>query len=165
MIYLHVLVSLILALLQLPLMLLAYPCLAVLLLTKWDGTSFYFGNTKYPRSKAATHYAAPTGGVYWKELLWYGWRNPVYNLKAHYLSIPMKAYTVKGNEDIGDKKRPGFYAIRMGWAWEYYWIYKYYAFKSWRCVRVRIGWKISNNTTPTAEQVFVPNPIMPYRGI
>lgn len=167
MIVLHVLISfLIYLLVVLPANIIAVPILAIMLLTKWDGTTYFFGNSKYPRSKAATHYADPTGGKYWNELHWYGFRNPTYNLGAHFLCIKQRSeYTVKGDENIGDKIRPGFYAIKMGWAWEYYWIYKYFAFGSWRCIRVRIGWKISKNTGPTAECVFVPNPVMPYRGI
>lgn len=165
MIVLHFLISLAIALVALPATIAGVPLLAVMLLTKWDGTTYFFGNTKYPRSKAATHYAAPTEGKYWKELMWYGFRNPVYNLGAHYLSIKMRPYTITGDRTIGDKKRPGFYAIKMGWAWEYYWIYKYYAFGTWRCIRLRFGWKICDNTGDTAEQCFVPNPVMPYRGI
>jgi hypothetical protein len=167
MIVIHFLISLFIGLfINIPATIIALPLLAVALLTKWDGTTFFFGNSKYTREKAATHYAAPTEGKYWKEFCWYGLRNPVYNLGAHYFAIIMKPdYKVTGRTDIGDKIRPGFYAIKMGWAWEYYWIYKYYVFGRWLCIRLRFGWKINGNNGMSAEQCFVPNPVMPYRGI
>ena len=166
MIIVHALTSfLIYVIAVLPATIASWPLLACMLLTKWDGTTYFFGNSKYPRSKAATHYADPTEGKYWKELLWYGKRNPVYNLNAHFLAIKMRPYTLSGNENIGDKIRPGFYAIKMGWAWEYYWVHKYFIFGKWRCVRVRFGWKIANNLGATAACVFVPNPVMSYKGV
>ncbi len=153
-------------LVQLPLSLIAWPCVAIALLTKWDGTTYYFGNTKYPRSKVATHYAAPTGGAYWKDLVWYAWRNPVYNLNAHIICAKMRQpYLVAGNEEIGNAVAPGFYDIIMWGFWEYYWIKTYKVFGSKRCIRVRLGWKISKNSGDTAEYVCSINPWKKYTGI
>ena len=60
--------------------------LPIALLTKWDGTTFWFGNIKYSRAKAAVHYKDPTHGVYWREVLWYGVRNPSSNLSRTLLA-------------------------------------------------------------------------------
>lgn len=149
-------------LVQLPATLIAWPCLAVMLLTSWSGRTYFFGNEKWGR--ATDHYLAPTGGIWWKELLWMAWRNPVYNLGVHVLGVRMRDYDVAGDEAIGDKIKGGFYECRMGPFWEYYWILPYTLFGR-RCIRARIGWKISNNTAATAEYVFSINPFKPYLGV
>lgn len=153
---------LIYVLVQLPASLIAWPCLAVALLTKWDGRTFFFGNEKWGR--ATNHYLAPTQGKYWKELLWMGWRNPVYNLGKRSLAVNMKAYSYTGDSGIGDKLRGGFYAVEMGDAWEYYYIKPYVIFGYRRCIRARIGWKIMNNETASAEFAFSINLWKEYAG-
>lgn len=149
---------------QLPASLIAWPCLAIALLTKWDGSTLFFGNSKWGR--ATNHYLVPTNGEYLKELLWMAWRNPVYNLGQHVLSVKMKPWLVvaKGDENIGDKIAGGFYSLRMGKFWEFYYIKSYTFLGQRRCVRARIGWKISGNTTDLCEYVFSINPFKDYTG-
>lgn len=155
---------LIFLLVRLPANIIAMPCLAIALKTKWDGRTWFFGNAKHGR--ATNHYLAPTGGDYLQELLWMAWRNPTYNLGAKILSVRMvDEYDIAGDEDIGDKKKGGFYEIRMGIFWEYYYILPYTIFGSKRCVRLRAGWKISGNTNDLAEWVFSFNPWKEYGGV
>lgn len=152
-------------LIELPATIIAWPCLAIALLTKWDGRTWFFGNIKHGR--ATDHYLAPTNGSYWKELMWMAWRNPVYNLTAKTLAITLPdplEYDFAGDEEIGDKIAGGFYEVRLGKFWEFYWIKPYTIFGKKRCVRARIGWKIHNNTTPTAEIVCAVNPFKEYQG-
>lgn len=164
MIIIHFLISLWLFLtIVLPLQLLAWPCLAIALLTSWDGRTYFFGNEKWGR--ATNHYLAPTEGKWLKELIWMAWRNPVYNLQAKYFSTPMKAYKLTGDAGIGDKLRGGFYRIKMGLSWEYYLIIPYVVGdNNWRCVRARWGWKINENNGPVATLVFSINPWKEYIG-
>jgi hypothetical protein len=73
------LISLILFLLiQLPAILLSYPAVAILLLTKWKGSSSWFGNELYPSGVGSSHQVAdPNYGQKWYFLCV---RNPVSNL-------------------------------------------------------------------------------------
>ncbi len=158
----HITISfLIFMLIKIPANIIAAPCLAVALLTKWGGKSFFFGNEKWGR--ATNHYLKPTKGNYWKELSWMALRNPTYNLSIRALSVKMQpSYKLTGKENIGDKTAGGFYKIKMGNYWEYYLIIPYVIFKLKKCVRLRAGWKIGGNTTNKAEWVFMFNPWKAY---
>lgn len=145
-----------------PLMLVSVPVVALLLLTKWDGRTTWFGNSKHGR--ATNHFDHPTKGSYWLEFNWLVLRNPINNFAGHVLAAAMRDYDVWGDEPIGDKVAGGFYGVKMGPYWEYYWIKPYTIFGSRRCVRARIGWKINGTTTPEASFVFVLNPWKTYRG-
>jgi len=77
--------SLIFFCVQLPMIALSFPAVAIMLLTKWDGTTTWFGNFKYGRGD--THYKAPSGGVYWKQWRFLCARNPVSNFGKRVLSV------------------------------------------------------------------------------
>lgn len=158
MIGLHLLASaLIWLIVGLPAIVLGYPVLAILLLTKWDGRSTPWGNEKWGR--ATTHPSVPTTG-YLSQLIWMAWRNPVYNLYAITLAAPAGARWGEGDPGIGDKYHGGFYRVRSGVFWEYYWVKPYGA----RCIRARWGWKMQANTGP-ASFVFSINPWKEYAGV
>lgn len=127
----------------------------ILLLTKWDGKTTIFGNAKHGRG--VDHGAI----IYWQQLIWLVFSNPVNNLLSFTLATPCTNYTIKGDSGIGDATRGGFYKITMGHAWEYYWIKPY----GKRCIRLRIGWKI-NGKQPMqlCEYVLTFNPLKPYTG-
>ena len=165
MIFLHFTLSLLIfTVVTLPAMLIAWPCLAITLLTKWSGTTYFFGNSKWGR--ATYHFLVPTKGVYWRELLWMAWRNPVYNLGLYTLGVPMREYVVTGDTNVGDKMGGGFYAARMGKFWEYYWVKPYTIFGIKKCIRVRIGWKINGTDFwGRAENVFSINLFKNYLGV
>lgn len=131
----------------------------VLLLTKWDGRTTIFGNSKWGR--ASNHPYNATFG-YLSEFNWLVLRNPVYNLGRHYLCAKGVSYKITGDTEIGDKIAGGSYVARMGRYWEYYTIIPYTFFGK-KCVRVRIGWKLHRSDYPAAF-CFVINPWMPYRG-
>lgn len=150
------------AIICVPIIIISVPVVGVMLLTKWDGRSTIFGNSKWGR--ANNHFAYPTKN-YWEEFIWLVYRNPVNNLMTNNLAVSQRAYILKGDAYIGDKQKGGFYTVKMGRAWEYYWIKPYTIFGIKKCIRVRIGWKIYKNTNSTAQFVFVPNPIMTYRGV
>ncbi len=153
----RILISLLIALvIILPAFVISWPIVAILLLTKWDGKTTMFGNTKWGR--ANDHPINPTKG-YWQEWKWLCIRNPVNNLMTKYLSAPTKDVFVKGSTSIGNHLAGGFYQAKMGIFWEYYLIYPY----GKRCIRVRIGWKIMNSDKPAAY-CFVVNPVMSYSG-
>lgn len=69
----------------LPMVLASFPIVACLLLTKWDGTTTWFGNFKYGRGD--THYKAPSEGKYWKQWVFLCIRNPVSNYGKRVLSV------------------------------------------------------------------------------
>jgi hypothetical protein len=155
----HIIISLLIFLLTLPVIILSIPAVAILLLTSWNGKTTIFGNAKWGR---ANNHPSPTSRTsgYLQELLWLVWRNPVNNFLTETLSVTKAPYKLTGDPDIGDKTKGGFYSIRMGDAWEYYWIKPY----GKRCIRARIGWKIHNADSPSAF-VFAINPWKEYSGI
>ena len=69
----------------LPMVLLSFLVVPVLCLTKWDGTTTWFGNFKYGRGD--THYKAPSEGKYWKQVRFLCIRNPVSNFGKRILSV------------------------------------------------------------------------------
>lgn len=150
--------TLIFLLICIPMIIVSAPVVAILLLTKWDGYSTIFGNSKWGR--ANNHFAYPTK-TYWEEFNWLVIRNPVNNLMSHSLALKMKPYTLEGDENIGDKIAGGFYKITMGKGWEYYYIKPY----GTRCIRIRIGWKIKGNDTELAPFVFAINFWKSYSGV
>lgn len=153
----HILISFFVWLMVLPLMWVSIPVIAILLLTSWDGKTTIFGNEKWGR--ANNHPINPTHN-YWQEFLWLFWRNPLNNLFCKTLSLKKKRYKLRGDKIIGDKIKGGFYSVRMGLGWEYYWIKPY----GNRCIRARIGWKIHNGDSPS-PLIFAINPWKKYTGI
>lgn len=134
-----------------------YPAVALLLLTRWDGRTTIFGNEKWGRGN--DHHTHATKG-YWQEFNWLTYRNPINNMMNRF-SVIGRPYILVGNPNTGDKSEGGFYRVRMGKAWEIYWIYPY----GRHCIRVRLGWKIHRkNPGENCPLVFVINPFMPYRG-
>jgi hypothetical protein len=144
-----------------PVIILGLFVIPILLLTSWDGTTTPWGNARW--GKGETNPAWMKTG-YWNNFVWLALRNPDNNYDTTTLAINKKPYTWQGNLVIGDQIAPGFYAIAMGWAWEYYWIYKY-NFLGARCIRIRFGWKINGATTPTVPFVFAINPWANYGGV
>lgn len=131
-----------------PAMLVSVPVVACMLLTKWDGYTTIFGNSKWGR--ANNHPYFPTKG-YWSEFNWLVWRNPVNNLKAHLLAPkrrPHQMFPLQAGKYI-------IYVARMGWYWEYYWELPY----GNRVFRLRAGWKLNSEDNPAF--VFAFNPIKP----
>lgn len=137
---------------------LSIPFVALALLTKWDGTTTIFGNRKWGR--ANNHFLYPTKG-YWQEFNWLVIRNPVYNLNSEWLAATIAPFTSEGDLGIGDKKKQGYYKIKMGRFFEFYLVKKYL---KTRCLRIRIGWKI-NEHEGKAPFVFSINPFKKYSGI
>lgn len=68
-----------------PVVLLSFLIVPILCLTKWDGTTTWFGNSKYGRGD--THYKAPSEGKYWKQLNFLCIRNPISNFGKQVLSV------------------------------------------------------------------------------
>lgn len=77
--------SLIFFALQLPMILLSFLVVPISLLSKWDGTTSWFGNYKYGRGD--THYKAPSKGEYWKQARFLCIRNPVSNFGKQVLAV------------------------------------------------------------------------------
>ena len=100
--------SLIFFLVQLPMILLSFPAVALLLLTKWDGTTTWFGNWKY--GPGDTHYAAPSGGVYWKRWRFLCIRNPVSNFGKRVLAVQDAPWVWLYDTHIG-----GRFHWKYGW--------------------------------------------------
>ncbi len=69
----------------LPVVLLSFVVVPILLLTKWDGKTTWFGNYKYGRGD--THYKAPSNGNYWLQLNFLCLRNPISNYGKRVLSV------------------------------------------------------------------------------
>lgn len=141
-----------------PMIIISAPVVAVMLLTKWSGYTTPFGNSKWGRGHDHFEFATKT---YWQEFNWLVLRNPVNNLHSQFLSVKNSLVKFEGNYPIGDKIAGGSYWIRMGWAWEYYYIKPYL---KTRCVRLRAGWKIQGNETSNSSFVFSINPWKKYSG-
>lgn len=69
----------------LPMMLISFPIVALFLLSKWDGTTTWFGNKKYGRGDS--HYKAPSNGNYWKQWWFLCIRNPISNFGKQVLAV------------------------------------------------------------------------------
>ena len=69
----------------LPIVLLSFVVTPIMCLTKWDGTTTWFGNKKYGRGD--THYKAPSEGKYWKQVQFLCIRNPISNFSKEILSV------------------------------------------------------------------------------
>lgn len=146
-----------------PAILASIPVVAILLLTKWDGRTTIFGNSKWGRGN--DHFAHATKG-YWQEFVWLVLRNPVNNLHSHKFAARMSFPRIPyGNPHIGDKIGEGFYKILMTPFFEYYLIKAYKIFGGRRCIRIRFGWKIKDNLEETAPFVFAINPWRTYSGV
>ena len=147
------------ALVVLPLQVIGYPLVAILLLTKWNARSTWWGNAKHGKGESR---GCDTP---WKQYLWLVWRNPVNNLLSFTLAAPCVAHVVNGDATIDDDSHGGFYSITTISAWEYYWIKPYTLFESRRCIRMRLGWKI-NGKQPgdLCEFVLTLNPVKQYFG-
>lgn len=148
-------INLLICAMALPLQYMAVP---LLLLTKWDGTSTLFGNRLYGRGNS--HPVHGTKG-FWQEFVWLTYRNPINNL-LNALAVPCVDYKLTGNPRIGDKIAGGMYKIKMGKAWEFYYIKPY---MKKHCARVRLGWKIEGKAPgEMCPMVFMVRPIMNYSG-
>lgn len=99
--------TLIWVLLFLPVTLASFACVPLMLLTEWDGTTTWFGNWKYGRGD--THYKAPSGGVYWRQLVFLCIRNPVSNFGKHVLSVQNRDWVWLHEIDRGG------YGFKFGW--------------------------------------------------
>lgn len=146
-----------------PAMIVSIPVVAILLGSGWNGRTTIFGNAKWGKGELNPSWMK---SGFWAAFIWLMWRNPVDNLCARVLALRLRNYTHSGDAAVGDKIAGGFYAIKMGWAWEYYWVKPYTVFGSRRCVRVRLGWKIYQ----AAAEYFCPyvcafNPWKPYSGL
>lgn len=146
-------------LLCLPALIVSYPIVALLLLTDWNGKTTIFGNSKW--GKGDTNPAYLKSG-YKAAFLWLAYRNPINNLLYSLSVKKTNNCIVKGDLGIGDQTYGGWYLIRMGKAWEFYYVKPY--LRKW-CIRIRLGWKI--NEKPEGADcplVFVLRPIMNYKG-
>lgn len=134
----------------------------ILLLTKWDGTTTWFGNMLYGRGN--THVPDMTVG-FWQEFLWLTYKNPINNL-LNAFGVVCTGAEVTDNTDIGDHIAGGHYFAKMGKAWEFYLIAPYVVGDNdHRCLRIRLGWKIVGKPIGAlCPLVFTINPVMRYSG-
>jgi len=100
--------SLIFFFIQLPMILVSFPVVAIMLLTKWDGKTTWFGNFKYGRGD--THYKAPAEGIYWKQWKFLCVRNPVSNFGKRQLAVDPKPWVW-----LHDPKIIGKLHWKYGW--------------------------------------------------
>lgn len=70
---------------SLPMTLLGFFVVPFLLLTKWEGTTGWWGNFKYGRGD--THYKAPSNGNFFKQWRFLAWRNPCSNFGKKIISV------------------------------------------------------------------------------
>lgn len=147
-----------------PFIVIGFPVTAVMLLTKWDGRTTPFGNAKWGKGDLNPAYLK---SGYWAAFVWLAYRNPVNNLLSRPMAVKItETRRLKGNAIIGDKIAGGFYSIRMGWKWEYYWIKPYTVFSARRCIRLRFGWKLWQAPWGSkAPYVFAFNPWKLYLGV
>jgi hypothetical protein len=101
--------SLIWFLVFLPMVLISFPVVAIMLLTSWDGTTTWFGNSKYGRGD--THYEAPSVGIFWRQWNFLCIRNPVSNFGKKVLSVSSD----KTWPWLVDKKIIGNFYWLYGW--------------------------------------------------
>jgi len=137
-----------------------YIVVPILLLTKWDGYTTWFGNMKHGRG-----HMHPEQGVkgFWPEFVWLTYRNPINNLLNSFGRPCPASYVVTGNHGAGDQTEGGAYAIIKDGMWEFYYVRPY--LKKW-CVRIRLGWKINEKREgELCPMVFAVRPIMNYRGV
>lgn len=146
-----------------PLMAISYPVVAILLLTKWDAHTTWFGNAKWGDG---TLHPSHTTHNYWQRLMWLCWRNPINNFQCITLAAKVReSYDIEGDIGVDDLTHGGWYKIRMGFFYEYCSVRPYQLFGK-RCIRVRIGWKIKDKKIGDLCQfAFIVNPIEPYRGV
>ena len=101
-------------LIQLPFILLSYPIVAVLLKTKWDGKSTWFGNELYPFGIGNSHQVEnPTYYQKWQFLCI---RNPVSNLGKWTLPKGIGAPLTATWPWLFDIKLIGNFYWKFGWA-------------------------------------------------
>ena len=97
----------------LPMLLLSFLVVPFMLLTKWDGTTTWFGNKKYGRGD--NHYKAPSEGKYWKQLLFLCIRNPVSNFGKQVLSVKEGSLKALGGPWLHDQHVVGTFYWMYGW--------------------------------------------------
>jgi len=100
----------------LPMLLLSFIVTPLLCLTRWDGTTTWFGNFKYGRGD--THYKAPSEGKYWKQVRFLCIRNPVSNFGKQVLSLPDSLgwpLSVLGGPWLNDQHIVGTFYWMYGW--------------------------------------------------
>lgn len=95
-------------LLQLPMIVLSLIAVPVLLLTRWDGKTTWFGNWKYGRGD--THYAYPASGVFWRQWWFLCIRNPVSNFGKQVLAVKDAPWVW-----LNDTKVVGRFHWKYGW--------------------------------------------------
>lgn len=93
---------------QLPIILLSFIVVPLMLLTKWDGRTTWFGNFKYGRGDA--HYKAPSEGKYWKQYSFLCIRNPVSNFGKLVLAVDDKPWVW-----LEDRRIAGRFYFKYGW--------------------------------------------------
>lgn len=136
-----------------------YIAVPILLLTKWDGRSTWWGNSKWGRG--TTNPAHSIQG-YWQEFVWLTYRNPINNLLNSFGKPAPESYVLTGNPNTGDQTEGGAYAIIADGMWEFYYVRPY--LKKY-CVRIRLGWKIHGKQPgELCPMVFVIRPIQNYYG-
>lgn len=100
----------------LPMILLSFILTPLLCLTKWDGTTTWFGNRKYGRGD--THYKAPSEGKYWKQVRFLCIRNPISNFGKEVLSVSDSLgwpLSVLGGPWLIDQHVVGTFYWMYGW--------------------------------------------------
>ncbi|MHB8981453.1 hypothetical protein [Thiobacillus sp.] len=92
----------------LPMVLISFPVVAAMLLTKWDGKTTWFGNWKYGRGD--THYKAPSEGIFWKQWRFLCIRNPASNFGKRVLSVKDAKWVW-----LHDRRIVGRFHWKYGW--------------------------------------------------
>ena len=138
-----------------------YVIVPILLLTRWNGRTTWFGNEKWGRGHGHFEHHTET---YWEEFVWLTYRNPINNLMNRFGATYMWPISIPyGNPQIGDKVAGGWYFARMGKFWELYVIIPYPGKK--HCVRIRLGWKIvGKKPGELCPMVVAIRPIQNYYG-
>lgn len=143
-----------------------YVVVPILLLTRWNGRTTWFGNSKH--GKGHDHFEQGRKG-FWPEFVWLTYRNPINNLLNHFGKPAPDSYVLTGNPNTSDNKggETGAYAIITDTIWEFFYVKPYkIPFMNPRCVRIRLGWKIHEKLPgELCPMVMAVNPIQNYYGV
>lgn len=137
----------------------------VKLLLGWQGYNSWWGNRRWGTGATDPAYNSFfTKGSFLSAYNWLAWRNPINNFSSETLAIKVTNYTNTGNPNADTNSEPGFCYTKMGWAWEYLWVWNYSLFGN-RCIYLRFGWKINGATIGSMAQFACTfNPWISYSG-
>lgn len=91
-----------------PMVLISFPCVALLLLTPWSGGTTWFGNVLYPRGVGNKH--MPANPTYWQQWNFLCLRNPASNFGKQVLAVQDAPWVWLEEKHLFDN-----------WYWKYGW--------------------------------------------